>query len=61
MMQEKFEHRFGKDFGNPDFVQLAESFGVKGVRPTLLSEFEQALKDALHQTNELTLIDAFQK
>jgi acetolactate synthase-1/2/3 large subunit len=48
-------------FGNPDFVQLAESFGVKGVRPTLLNEFEQALKDALHQTNELTLIDVIQK
>jgi acetolactate synthase-1/2/3 large subunit len=38
-------------------VQLAESFGVKGVRPNRLNEFEQVLKEALNQTNELTLID----
>lgn len=57
MMQEKFSHSFGTDFGNPDFVQLAESFGIKGVRPNQLNEFEQVLKDALNQTNELTLID----
>jgi acetolactate synthase I/II/III large subunit len=57
MMQEKFRHNFGTDFGNPDFVQLAESFGINGVRPTQLNEFEQALKDALNQTTDLTLID----
>jgi acetolactate synthase I/II/III large subunit len=61
MMQEKFNHSFGTDFGNPDFVQLAESFGVKGVRPTQLNEFEHALKEALHQTNEITLIDVIQR
>jgi acetolactate synthase I/II/III large subunit len=60
MMQEKFKHSFGTDFGNPDFVQLAESFGIKGVRPNQLNEFEQVLKDALNQTNELTLIDVIQ-
>lgn len=61
MMEEKFSNSFGTDFGNPDFVQLAESFGIKGVRPTQLNEFEQALKDALHQTNKLTLINVIQK
>lgn len=61
MMQEKFGHSFGTDFGNPDFMQLAESFGIKGVRPTQLNEFEQVLKDALNQANELTLIDVIQK
>lgn len=60
MMQEKFDHSFGTDFGNPDFVQLAESFGIKGVRPNQLNEFEQVLRDALNQTNELTLIDVIQ-
>jgi acetolactate synthase-1/2/3 large subunit len=60
MMQEKFSHSFGTDFGNPDFVQLAESFGIKGSRPNQLNEFEQVLKDALNQTNELTLIDVSQ-
>jgi acetolactate synthase I/II/III large subunit len=57
MMQEKFGHSFGTDFGNPDYVQLAESFGINAVRPKQLDEFEQVLKYALHQTNELTLID----
>lgn len=61
MMQEKFNHSFGTDFGNPDFVRLAESFGAKGVRPTLLNEFEQVLKEALNQTNEITLIDVIQE
>ncbi|WP_318506535.1 acetolactate synthase large subunit [Bacillus sp. T3] len=57
MMQEKFGNSFGTAFGNPDFVQLAESFGIKGVRPKQLNEFEQVLKNALNQTNEITLID----
>ncbi|WP_419954411.1 acetolactate synthase large subunit [Neobacillus niacini] len=57
MMQEKFGHSFGTDFGNPDYVKLAESFGIKGARPTLLNEFEQVLKDALNQTDEITLIE----
>lgn len=61
MMQEKFSHSFGTDFGNPDFVQLAESFGIKGVRPNSLNEFEQVFKDALNQTGELTLIDVIHK
>ncbi|MEH7251837.1 acetolactate synthase large subunit [Neobacillus niacini] len=57
MMQDKFTNSFGTSFGNPDFVKLAESFGIKGVRPNDLVAFEQFLKDALNQTNELTLID----
>jgi acetolactate synthase I/II/III large subunit len=60
MMEEKFSKSFGTGFGNPDFVQLAESFGIRGVRPHQLNEFEQQLKDALNQTNEVTLIDVIQ-
>ncbi|NWQ41736.1 acetolactate synthase large subunit [Bacillus sp. EB106-08-02-XG196] len=60
MMQEKFSHGFGTNFRNPDFVQLAASFGIKGARPNQLNEFEQVLKNALNQTNELTLIDCLQ-
>jgi acetolactate synthase I/II/III large subunit len=60
MMQEKFSHGFGTDFSNPDFMQLAASFGIKGARPNQLNEFEQALQDALNQTNEITLIDVVQ-
>lgn len=57
MMQEKFNQSFGTAFNNPDFVRLAESFGVKGVRAEQLHAFEQALKEALNQTNEITWID----
>ncbi|GAA0136181.1 acetolactate synthase large subunit [Paenibacillus sp. YSY-4.3] len=57
MLQEKFNNSFGTAFGNPDFVQLAESFGIKGIRPKQLNEFEQVLNHALKQNNEITLID----
>lgn len=57
MMVEKFGHSFGAAFGNPDFVQLAESFGIRGVRSTKLAEFEQVLEEALSQSGEITLID----
>ncbi|MDF2791036.1 MAG: acetolactate synthase large subunit [Neobacillus sp.] len=60
MMEEKFSKSFGTGFGNPDFVKLAESFGIRGVRPHQLNEFEQQLKDALNQNNEITLIDVIQ-
>jgi acetolactate synthase I/II/III large subunit len=57
MMQEKFSTSFGTAFRNPDFVQLAESFGIIGVRPKQLNEFKLVLKNALIQTNDITLID----
>jgi acetolactate synthase I/II/III large subunit len=57
MMEEKFGHSFGTAFGNPDFVQLAESFGIKGVRPNQLDDFERLLIEAIKQTKEITLID----
>lgn len=58
MMEEKFfGQSFGVNFGNPDFLKLAESFGVKGVQPTDLPEFEQVLNEALIRNNELMLID----
>lgn len=37
-------------FGNPDFVKLAESMGLKGYRVTNSAEFLPILKDALSQT-----------
>jgi len=45
------ELRFGRtssvDFGNPDFVAYAQSFGAIGLRVTGPSELEPALKEAL--------------
>lgn len=57
MMQEKFSTSFGSAFGNPDFVKLAESFGIKGVRPNQIDDFEKMLRDALNLTTGITLID----
>jgi acetolactate synthase-1/2/3 large subunit len=39
---------FGLDYGNPDFVQYAESFGATGHRPTSTAEFEKTLDSALN-------------
>jgi len=61
MMQEKFGNSFGAAFENPDFVQLANSFRIKGVRPKHLNEFDQILEEALKQNNEVTLIDVYMK
>ncbi|MBM7645188.1 acetolactate synthase-1/2/3 large subunit [Scopulibacillus daqui] len=36
-------------FGNPDFVQLAESFGAKGMRVNKAEELENTIKEAFKQ------------
>ncbi len=53
-------NQFGRpshvDFGNPDFVQLAESFGALGVRVESAAELQPALRAAL-QSDRVTVID----
>ena len=39
---------FGLDFGNPDFIKLAESFGAKGYRIKKASELAPTLKRVLN-------------
>ncbi len=39
---------FGTDFGNPDIVRLAESFGVRGFRATNPREFGSVVREALN-------------
>lgn len=39
--------KFGLDYGNPDFVTYAESFGAKGYRPGSVVEFQQTLKKTM--------------
>lgn len=56
MMLQKLGNDYGTAFGNPDFVKLAESFGIRGERPTSIIEFEDMLDKALNQ-NECTLIE----
>ena len=43
----KFGRHFGVDFGNPDFVALASSFGLPAWRCGSASEFGQRLREAL--------------
>jgi acetolactate synthase-1/2/3 large subunit len=43
----KFGRHFDVAFGNPDFVRLAESFGVPAWRCATAGEFSQRLTDAL--------------
>ena len=43
----KFGRHFGVDFGNPDFVKLAEAFGVPAWRCASADEFSQRLHSAL--------------
>jgi acetolactate synthase-1/2/3 large subunit len=42
----KYKAEFGIDFGNPDFVKLAESFGLRGYRVTDASDLELVLRKA---------------
>jgi acetolactate synthase-1/2/3 large subunit len=43
----RFGRHFGVDFGNPDFVKLAESFGVPAWRCRSAEELGRRLADAL--------------
>ena len=38
---------FGMDYGNPDFVRYAESYGARGHRPGSIDEFGELLRMAL--------------
>jgi acetolactate synthase-1/2/3 large subunit len=43
----KFGRHFGVDFTNPDFVRLAESFGIPGWRCESMDDFTAHLERAL--------------
>lgn len=57
MMDKKFGASYGVTFQNPDFVQLATSFGIKGRRAKHIKEFESILREALECSEEIVLID----
>jgi acetolactate synthase-1/2/3 large subunit len=48
---------FGSELLNPDFVELAESFGVRGARATTPGELEGLLRETLGASAEPVLID----
>ena len=43
----KFGRHFGVDFTNPDFVKLAEAFGIPGLRCESVEDFPRHLRKAL--------------
>jgi acetolactate synthase-1/2/3 large subunit len=43
----KFGRHFGVEFGNPDFVKLADSFGMPAWRCQSAEDFPERLRDAL--------------
>ena len=48
----------GVTFQNPDFIQLAASFGIKGMQARNKVEFETIITDAQKTSNEIVLIEA---
>lgn len=46
---DRYGHHFGVDFGNPDFVKYAESFGAKGYRIEKTEDLIPTLQDAFNQ------------
>lgn len=47
---------FGLDYKNPDFIKYAESYGVKGFRPSSDNEFQEILDKCL-SSDGVSLID----
>jgi acetolactate synthase I/II/III large subunit len=45
--ERRFGRHFGTEFGNPDFVALAESFGIPAWRCETASDFTKRLEEAL--------------
>ena len=56
-MNKQFGESYGLSFHNPNFVQLAESFGIKGTKAGNLDEFETILKETLQTLDEIVLIE----
>jgi acetolactate synthase-1/2/3 large subunit len=46
--QRRFGRTFGIDFGNPDFVGFAQSFGIPAWRSENASDFAKRLEEAMH-------------
>jgi acetolactate synthase-1/2/3 large subunit len=52
----EFGRPFGVEFGNPDFVAYAESFGIAGFRPTSADDLYPTLRKAL-DTNGPSVVE----
>lgn len=55
--QERSKNKsFGTKLGNPDFVALAESFGIKGYKPGTISDLREILQKTLSE-QELCVVE----
>ena len=52
----KFGRHFGVDFGNPDFVKLAESFGLPAWRCSSTEEFPRRLSEAFSRDTPSVIV-----
>jgi acetolactate synthase-1/2/3 large subunit len=53
----KFGRHFGTDFTNPDFVKLAESFGMPAWRCESIDDYRERLREALdHELPSLIVL-----
>jgi acetolactate synthase-1/2/3 large subunit len=46
-MDESFGGSYGADLKNPDFVKLAEAYGIRGSRVTTAEELGRSVREAL--------------
>ncbi|MGV3488508.1 MAG: acetolactate synthase large subunit [Tuberibacillus sp.] len=53
--RKKYQRVSHIDFGDPDFVKLAESFGAKGVRVEKTSELKAILQNALEENGPVVI------
>ncbi|WP_442600130.1 acetolactate synthase large subunit [Neobacillus sp. D3-1R] len=58
-MDKLFGDSYGVTFENPDFVKLADGYGIKGVRVRTLVEFQTVLKESLINLKDIVLIEVF--
>lgn len=52
----KFGRTFGVDFGNPDLLELAKAFGIRGYRMEKAGDLSSILEEALNR-NVPSLVD----
>lgn len=56
-MNKMFGENYGVSYQNPDFVQLAASFGIKSAQARTLDEFESVLNENLRTLDGIILIE----
>ncbi|WP_147535772.1 acetolactate synthase large subunit [Bacillus marasmi] len=56
-MDRLFGESYGVTFDNPNFLKLAQGFGIKGMQAKSFAEFQTALQDSLQTQDKIVLIE----